>query len=103
MFDVYSFVSSMKISWLRGISVNSFIGDFMLNLYPELDMWNKLGGEFANVLMQRIRNLFWRDVLMQRIRNPFWRDVLKHDKKLNLKCIPKDVFMSECLHQNAIV
>ena len=89
MFDVYSFLYSMKISWLRRISVDSYIRDFVLNLYPELDMLNKLGGDYANVLMQRIHN-------------PFWRDVLKHYKKLNFKCMPEGVhkFMSECLHYN---
>ena len=51
-------------------------------------MSDKLGGEYANALMQ--------------IHNPFWRDVFKHYKKLNLKCMSEDVhaFMSECLHYN---
>ena len=83
MFDVYSFLSSIKVSWLCRISVDSYIRDFVLNLYPELDMLDKLGGEYANALMQSIHN-------------PSWRDVLEHYKKLNLKCMPEDVheFMS---------
>ena len=52
-------------------------------------MLDKLGGDCANVFMQRIHN-------------PFWRDALKHYNKFNLKCMPEDVheFMSECLHYN---
>ena len=75
--------------WLHRINVDSYITDFVLNLYPELDMLDKLAGEYANVLMQSMHS-------------PFWRDVLKHDKKLNLKCKPKDVheFRSGFLHYN---
>ena len=47
------------------------------------------GGEYANVLMQKIQN-------------PFWKDVLKHYKNLYTRCEPKnqDEFMSECLFYN---
>ena len=82
-------MSSMKVSWLRRISVDSYIKDFVLNPTKVGYMLDKLGGEYANALMQIIHN-------------PFWRDVLTHDKTLNLKCMSEDVhgFMSECLHCN---
>ena len=42
----------MKVSWLRRISMDSYIKDLMLNLYQELDMLDKLGGEYAKLLMR---------------------------------------------------
>ena len=49
----------------------------------------KRGGDFANTIMQRVKN-------------PFWEDVFKHYKKLCGKCMPVtfDDFDSECLHYN---
>ena len=52
----------------------------------------KRGGEFSNIIMQRIIN-------------PFWRDVFKHYKIFPDKCTPVtfDDFVSECLHYNVHV
>ena len=75
MIDVYSFLCSMKLTWLRRITAESHCREFVLNMYPELGLLYKKGGEYANVIMQRINN-------------PFWRDVLKHFKKFCSKCLP---------------
>jgi hypothetical protein len=89
MFDVFSFLAAMKISWLSKISRNSSLKDFCLTLYPSLGKLNMLGSEYCNVIMQRIHN-------------PFWKDVLRHYKKLCLKCSPTNVneFVLECIYYN---
>ena len=45
------------------------------------------GGEFANIIMQRVKKTFW-------------EDVFKHYKKVCGKCMPVtfDDFASECVH-----
>jgi hypothetical protein len=89
MLDVKSFLSSMKISWLRRLSLDSEWKSFTINMYPDLQNLEYFGGEYANVAMNSIKNLFW-------------KDVLKHYKKFTLKCCPINLaeFMSECLYYN---
>ena len=88
MFDTSSLLASMKISWLRKLTEDSSLRDFVLTLYPDLEKLNVFGGEFSNV--------------MQRIHNLFWRDLLRHYKRLYTKCSPTNVneLMPECLHYN---
>ena len=52
-------------------------------------MGKRYGGEYANTLMLKIKN-------------PFWKDVLKHYKKLCNKCKPStaEEFISENMHYN---
>lgn len=79
----------MKISWLRRISSGeSNLNDTVLNFPPDFCKLTSWGG-YANVLMQKNYN-------------PFWKDVLKHYKNLYTRCEPKnqDEFMSECLYYN---
>ena len=54
---------------------------------PLIQYIKERGGEFSNIIIQRIRN-------------PFWRDVFKHYKIFSDKCTPVtfDDFVSECLH-----
>ena len=76
--------------WLHRISVcDSIFKTIMINMYPELDTLKIHGSEYANILMTKLNN-------------PFWRDVLKHFKKLYARCSPQntDEFMAECLHHN---
>ena len=90
MLDVYNFLSCMKNIWLHRISVcDSIFKTIMINMYPELDTLKIHGSEYANILMTKLNN-------------PFWRDVLKHFKKLYARCSPQntDEFMAECLHHN---
>ena len=89
MFDISSFLASMKISWLRTLNEKSSLKDFVLTLYPDLGKFNVFGWEFSNAVMQRIHNLFW-------------RDVLRRYKRLYTKCSRTNVveFISECLHYN---
>ena len=60
-----SFLASMKTIWLRKLNEKSSLKDFILTLNSDLGKLNVFGGEFFNVVMQRIHNLFWRDVLRQ--------------------------------------
>jgi hypothetical protein len=89
MINVYAFLSSLKLSWLRRCSTNSSLKDFILDLYPGLDKLNFLGGEFVNILLRNVKNFFW-------------TDVLKHFKKLQARCPPADIceFNAECLFYN---
>ena len=85
MFDVYYFLATMKINWLRRINVvESGFKTFMLNIYPDLSNLTVCGSEYINILSQRIKN-------------PFWKDVLKHLKNLYTRSTPQSVdeFLSE--------
>lgn len=45
-------------------AVNFTIKDFVLNLdFVNLRKLGEGGGEYANVIMQRVHNPFWRDVM----------------------------------------
>ena len=54
---------------------------------PLIQNVKQRGGEFANIIMQRVKK-------------PFWFDVFKHYKKISAKCTPVtfDDFVWECLH-----
>lgn len=90
MCDIFSFLSTMKISWLRRLDLDCSSVRFVLNLYPLLKNIDKFGGEYANNIMQRINN-------------PFWHDVAKHYKKLCNKYTVDSAynFLSEHIHYNA--
>ena len=93
MDDVKSFVSALKISWLRRILCdNGKITKILQVMCPLIQYTKQRGGEFSNIIIQTIRN-------------PFWRDVFKHYKTFSDKCIPVtfDDFVSECLHYNVHV
>ena len=89
MLNVRSFLSSLKLSWLKRLMEDSTWKEFTMNIIPELKMLHNFGIEYANTLIQSIEN-------------PFWKDVLKHYKKMATKCCPVSVdeFVSECIHYN---
>jgi exonuclease III len=89
MLDIFSFLSSMKITWLRKLQCDSEWRNFTYDIYPILVPLEKLGSEYAHVAMQKVDNLFW-------------KDVLKHYKKLYMKCLPTSIhdFAGECIHYN---
>lgn len=89
MLNVYTFLSGMKIMWLKRICGDSSLRDFITDMYPMFADLKKYGSEYANVLMVRVSN-------------PFWKDVLKHYKRLYAKCFPRnlDEFLAECVHYN---
>ena len=91
MCDVKSFLAAMKVSWLRRLvnDSGSSLAEFFYAMYPQAFHVNKFGGEYANLLMSKIHN-------------PFWKDVLRSYKKLVLKCKPKTDadFLRECIHYN---
>lgn len=94
MVDVYTFISTLKISWLRrfiGIEGQSSTWAY---LYPMLSKVSRFGQGYIEKCLKSIEN-------------PFWSDVLKHFKKLckvkrNLPLTPTDVF-EEPLHFNASI
>ena len=90
MLDVKSFLSALKISWLKRIlSDDGKLTKILQAMCPLICSIKKRGGEFANIIMQRVKD-------------PFWEDVFKHYKKLCGKCMPVtfDDFASECVHYN---
>ena len=89
MVDVKNFTSIMKLSWLRRLINTSKWKENTLNMYPSLSKLEEFGGEYANVLMQRLNNVFW-------------KDVLRHYKKLCQKCTARscDEFLGENIHYN---
>jgi hypothetical protein len=91
MLNVFAFLSSMKLSWLRRLSSLSMLSlnDFTFNLYPGLEKLAIYGGEYVKTLKRTIKN-------------PFWQDVLKHLERLQARCPPTDIneFNAECLFFN---
>ena len=89
MIDVRCFVASLKITWLKRLNVRDKIFNLMTGMYPFLENIKNRGGEYANVLMQRVKN-------------PFWADVFRHYKSFCASCAPKSFseFVNECLHYN---
>ena len=69
MVDVKSFVSALKISWVRRILCDNGKITKILQVMCLLIQYIKRGGEFSNIIIQRIKN-------------PFWRDVFKHYKNI---------------------
>ena len=90
MVDIRNFTSIMKLSWLRRLMNTSKWKENTLNMYPLLSNLDEFGSEYANVLMQRLNN-------------PFWKDVLRHYKKLCQICTSQscDEFLCENIHYNA--
>ena len=87
MRDAFTFLVSVKITWLQRIAEEFSYSELVMDIYPDLSTLRNYGGEYANIQMLRIEN-------------PFWKDVLKHYKKLCIKCTPLivDEFMSENVH-----
>ena len=90
MVDIKSFLSALKISWLKRIlHDDGKLSKILQAMCPLIQNVKQRGGEFANIIMQRVKN-------------PFWFDVFKYYKKISAKCTPVtfDDFVSECLHYN---
>ena len=91
MIDLYSFIGSMKISWVKRIfsNTNSTTKLFQKR-FPTSWSLPSIGGNFV-------------DTLTNHNQNPFWKDVFKHYKMFYQKCTPNNAgeFISECIHYNA--
>ena len=90
MVDIKSFLAALKISWLKRIlHDDGKLSKILQAMCPLIQNVKQRGGEFANIITQRVKN-------------PFWFDVFKHYKKISAKCTPVtfDDFVSECLYCN---
>ena len=59
MVDVKSFVSALKISWLtRILCDNGKITKILQVMCPLIQYIKQRRGEFSNIIIKRIRNLF---------------------------------------------
>ena len=67
MVDIHSFLSSLKISWLRRLAENN--SSFWATLYPFVHNLQKFGSDYIHHCSTETKN-------------PFWIDVLKHYKRL---------------------
>ena len=90
MVDIKLFLAALKISWLKRIlHDDGKLSKILQAMCPLIQNVKQQGGEFASIIMQRVKNTFW-------------VDVFKHYKKFSAKCIPVtfDDLVSECLHYN---
>ena len=69
MVDIHSFLTSLKVSWLRRLMDSNSANLVWSNLYPSLHNLQKFGSDYIQHCSSKIKN-------------PFWVDVLKHYKKL---------------------
>jgi len=92
MLNIKTFITALKVSWLKKLRTEPDFRNLTLNLYPTLENIDKFGCEYANVAMARINN-------------SFWKDVLRHYQKVSCKCSVSnmDEFLSECIHYNVNV
>ena len=61
MLDVKSFLSALKISWLKRIlSDDDKLTKILQAICPLKSSIKERGGEFANIIMQRVKNPFGR-------------------------------------------
>ena len=89
MCDLHSFLSAMKLNWIPRLQKNDKLKTFVFEIYPELGNLHNFGGEYANLVIQRTQNAFW-------------KDVMKHYKKIYVRLTVNDIheFMSECIFYN---
>ena len=89
MLNVRTFLSSMKLNWLKRLLDESPWKRFTVNMYPHLEQLFDLGAEYADIVSKNV--------------NPFWKDVMKHYKKISNKCFPTNIhdLMAEYIHYNA--
>ena len=69
MVDIYAFLASMKISWLRRIVDFNQTVSAWHSLYPVLHYVEQFGYDYIRVCKENVKN-------------PFWLDVLEHYRKL---------------------
>ena len=69
MVDIYTFISTLKIGWLRRLSNLEGSSSCWANLYPNLSKLSIFGQGYIQLCLTDIGN-------------PFWADVLKHYRKL---------------------
>ena len=60
MLDILNFLSGMKFLWLLKVSSEEFSRKtVLLSIYPDLDNLMICGSEYANVLMVKIKKIFF--------------------------------------------
>ena len=94
MVDIYTFISTLKISWLRRLSEIERQSSTWAYLYPSLQKLSIFGQSYIETCLRSIEN-------------PFWADVLRHFKKLckvkrKLPLMQTDIY-EEPLHFNASI
>ena len=62
MVDIKSFSAALKISWLKRILHDVKLSKNLQAMCPLIQSVKQRGGEFANIIMQRVKNPFWFDV-----------------------------------------
>ena len=89
MINVYDFIAQLKIQTIRKLFDNSDMKKITLSMYPGLNKLNVMGNEYVNVIINTIKN-------------PFWKDVLIHVKKFLSSCKPSNFneFINERLFYN---
>lgn len=89
MIDIYGFLSSLKISWLKRTLTQASMSEHVTLFYPQIMKMYKLGSEFIHNLTRSITNMFW-------------CDVFKHYRKLCEKCHVEDIddFNAEFIFYN---
>jgi len=92
MINVRSFISTLKLSWLRRLIPDSDWKAFTVNMYPEMGNIENFGAEYIDIIMKNVKNLFW-------------KDVFKHMKNLFKKCIPNTAheFLAEHIQYNTSI
>jgi exonuclease III len=90
MINVFDFLSTLKISWLRRIrNEESEVRQILFTVHKDFNKVCLMGEEFVNVMLNRMDNAFW-------------KDTLKHLKKLYAvnSVQNQDDFVSECIFYN---
>ena len=78
MVDIQTYIRVLKLSWIRRLHHSISLGEFIFDMYPDIEKLKTLGNDFAKNLENNIDN-------------PFWKDIIKHFLKLHSKRNPKNI------------
>ena len=63
MIDLNSFLSAMKLSWIRRLNIKSELQPLWSSFYPILNKLEHFGENYAKFCLAHINNIFWQHVL----------------------------------------
>ena len=94
MVDIFAFLSSLKIGWLRRLTEAKLTSPAWYDLYPALQHLEMFGLDYAEVCSKKIKN-------------QFWLDVIRHYKKLyltnHLNYVTAEDIKEEPIHYNECI
>ena len=94
MIDIYSFLASLKIGWIKRLTEACHKVSAWYHIYPILHSLDIFGFDYIRICNEQLKN-------------PFWLDVLKHYRKLHFtrhdENVKSDYLRDEPIHYNDMI